>query len=92
MNYNGAEIDELILKELNEHLKALITLSMENKRDLDYVKYNLEYIKFKLDELENKTKETNLINFKEAPKNLNNKKNWKWDINPSFLALSDRDK
>lgn len=72
--YNGAEIDELILKELNEHLKALITLCMENKRDLDY-------IKFKLDDLENKP---------EPPKNL--KKNWNWGINPSFDALSDRDK
>ena len=72
--YNGAEIDELILKELNEHLKALITLCMENKRDLDY-------IKFKLDDLENKP---------EAPKNL--KKNWNWGINPSFDALSDREK
>ena len=79
--YTGAEIDELILKELNEHLKALITLCMENKRDLDYVKYNLDYIKFKLDDLENKP---------EASKNL--KKNWNWGINPSFLALSDRDK
>jgi len=81
--YNGAEIDELILKELNEHLKALITLCIENKRDLDYVKYNLDYIKFKLDDLENKP---------EAPKNLINKKNWNWVINPSFDALSDRDK
>lgn len=88
--YNGAEIDELILKELNEHLKALITLCMENKRDLDYVKYNLDYIKFKLEEIENKPKGTNLINFKEASKNL--KKNWNWNINPSFDALLDKEK
>lgn len=84
--YNsGSDFDELILKELNEHLKALISLCMENKRDLDY-------IKFKLEMLEDKYKELNLIHVKEAPKNLINiKNNWKWPPNPGFDVLSDRD-
>jgi hypothetical protein len=90
---SGSDFDELILKELNEHLKALISLCMENKRDLDYVKFNLDYIKFKLEEIENKSKETNLIHFKEASKNLINiKNNWKWPHNPGFDILSDSDK
>jgi len=73
----GSYFDDFILKELNEHLKALISLCMDNKRDLDY-------IKFKLEMLEQKSEDVNLINVKEAPK-------WKWPPNPGFDVLSDRD-
>ena len=73
----GSYFDDFILKELNEHLKALISLCMDNKRDLDY-------IKFKLDTLEKKSEDVNLINVKGAPK-LN------WPRNPGFDVLSDRD-
>jgi hypothetical protein len=73
----GSYFDDFILKELNEHLKALISLCMDNKRDLDY-------IKFKLEMLEQKSEDVNLINIKEAPK-LN------WPRNPGFDILSDRD-
>ena len=73
----GSYFDDFILKELNEHLKALISLCMDNKRDLDY-------IKFKLEMLEQKSEDVNLINVKGAPK-------WKWPPNPGFDILSDRD-
>ncbi|MFM6944995.1 MAG: hypothetical protein ACKOXV_06945 [Bacteroidota bacterium] len=71
--------DDLILKELNEHLKALITLCMDNKRDLDY-------IKFKLEKLEYTIKETKSNNTEEIPL-INIKKSWDWKV-PSFDILS----
>jgi hypothetical protein len=76
--YIGSSFDDFILKELNEHLKALISLCMDNKRDLDY-------IKFKLEMLEQKSEDVNLINIKGAPKKSN------WPSNPGFDILSDRD-
>jgi hypothetical protein len=51
---------------------------MDNKRDLDY-------IKFKLEMLEQKSEDVNLINIKGAPKK------WNWPRNPGFDILSDRD-
>ncbi len=74
----GSYFDDFILKELNEHLKALISLCMDNKRDLDY-------IKFKLEMLEQKSEDVNLINIKGPPKK------WNWPRNPGFDILSDRD-
>jgi hypothetical protein len=76
--YIGSSFDDFILKELNEHLKALISLCMDNKRDLDY-------IKFKLEMLEQKSEDVNLINIKSPPKK------WNWPRNPGFDILSDRD-
>ena len=57
-NHIGSDFDEFLLRELNDHLKALISVSMENKRDLEYIKY-------KLDTLEKKSEDVNLINIKD---------------------------
>jgi hypothetical protein len=78
--FSASYFDEFILKELNEHLKALISLSMQNKSDIEYIKY-------KLDTLEKKLENVDLINVLETPKT--NK--WNWPRNPGFDILSQRD-
>lgn len=79
-NHIGSDFDEFLLRELNDHLKTLISVSMENKRDLEYIKY-------KLDTLEKKSEDVNLINVNNTlgPQKLNLPRM------PGFDVLSDRD-